>query len=145
MTTIRKELPIDRPAAEVWDAVRATGSPHVRLARGFVVDTVEEPGARVVTFANGAVARELLLDVDDGRRRLAYAVVDSPLGMTHHHATMEVVERTGGHGGDRCTLRWVVDVAPPEAAEVLGQMMDFGELAMFETLCSPRPADARRA
>lgn len=142
MTTIRKELRIDRPAAEVWDAVRATGLPHERLARGFVVDTVLEPDARLVTFANGAVARELLLDVDDDRRRLAYAVVDSPLGMAHHHATMDVVEDGGGRG---CTLVWVVDVAPPEAAGPLGQMMDAGELAMLETLRSLRPVDARRA
>jgi hypothetical protein len=31
--------------------------------------------ARIVTFANGTVARELLVDCDDARRRLVYAVI----------------------------------------------------------------------
>ena len=34
--------------------------------------------ARIVTFANGTVARELRVDCDDARRRLVYAVVIAP-------------------------------------------------------------------
>ena len=129
MTCIHKELLIDNSPADVWAAVRDTGAAHERLARGFVLDTTVEPGARLVTFANGAVARELIIDVDDERRRLAYAVVDSPLGMTHHHAVMEVVEDRDG-----TRLVWDVDVAPPAAAGPLGEMMEQGAIAMLRTL-----------
>ena len=52
-------------AADVWDALRDVGALHTRLAVGFVTDGRMEPGARVVTFANGVVARELIVAVDD--------------------------------------------------------------------------------
>jgi hypothetical protein len=132
MTSIHMEIQIDRPASEVWEAVSDVGAAHDRLARGFVVATrLEDSGAaRLVTFANGAVARELILDVDHERRRVAYAVVDSPLGMTYHHATMEVV----AHGERAARLVWVVDVAPAAAAGPLTEMMEDGASAMSRTL-----------
>jgi hypothetical protein len=40
------------------------GRPHTRFAPGFVTSATLEEGARVVTFANGVVARELIVDVD---------------------------------------------------------------------------------
>ena len=52
--------------------------PYTRLVPGFVVDTRLEDGARVVTFGNGLVARELIVDIDDGARELVWAVVGSP-------------------------------------------------------------------
>ena len=48
-----------------------------RLVPGFVVDcrleAEQNGGARIVTFADGRQARELLVDLDDARRRLVYA------------------------------------------------------------------------
>jgi hypothetical protein len=43
---------------------------HTRLVPGFVVDVRLEPGARVVTFGNGSVVTELIVDLDEGGRRL---------------------------------------------------------------------------
>ena len=60
---------------DVWDAVRDFGAVHTRLVPGFVLDARLEGDARIVTFANGTVARELLVDCDEARRRLVYAVV----------------------------------------------------------------------
>ena len=70
MATIRKEILIDAPSDRVWGAVRDVGAVHKRLAPGVVVDTRLEGGARVVTFGNGLVVRELIVDVDDEARRL---------------------------------------------------------------------------
>jgi hypothetical protein len=56
----------------VWEAVRDVGAVHTRLAPGFVVDTRLEADTRVVTFANGLVARELIVDIDDDARRLVF-------------------------------------------------------------------------
>ena len=78
MATIRKEALINASPETVWAAVRDVGAVHERLAPGFVVDTRLEPGARVVTFANGLVAREMIVDVDDQARRLVWAVA-SPI------------------------------------------------------------------
>ncbi len=73
MASIHKDIPIDAHPDEVWAAVRDFGAVHTRLAPGFVLDARLDGDARIVTFANGTVARELLVDCDDARRRLVYA------------------------------------------------------------------------
>jgi hypothetical protein len=39
MASVHKELLIEAPAGDVWNAVRDVGAVHTRLARQFVVDT----------------------------------------------------------------------------------------------------------
>jgi hypothetical protein len=128
VASIRKEILTAAAPEKVWDVIRDVGELHTRLVPGFVVDTRLEDGARVVTFANGLVARELIVDVDDAARRLAYAVVDGP--MSHHHATV-VVEPTGADGS---RVVWHADLLPHELAERIGSMMDAGAAAMQQAL-----------
>lgn len=129
MASIRKEIEIDAPAAAVWDAVRDVGRIHTRFVPGFVTDTKLEEGARIVSFANGLVVRELILDLDEDRRRLAYAVSGSEL-MSHHSASFEVVP----DGPERCRLVWIADFLPHEAAEPVGGMMAEGAAIMQAAL-----------
>jgi hypothetical protein len=131
MATIRKTIPSDRPAPEVWDALADTGAIHERLAQGFVTDTHLDGDLRTVTFEGGVVAQELLVSVEPDRRRLAYSVIESPLGMRHHHGTFQVVE-----DGDGSRLEWVVDLSPDSAAPTIESMMDLGCAAMQRTLSS---------
>ena len=84
MASIHKDIPLAASADDVWDAVRDFGALHTRLVPGFVLDTKLEGEARIVSFANGTVARELLVDCDDARRRLVYAVISERL--TQHSA-----------------------------------------------------------
>ena len=123
-------IPIASPAAAVWAAIADAGAVHERLARGFVVDTRLEGDSRVVTFENGLVIRELLVDLDDDGRRIAYAVVESPLGIRHYHASMEV----RADGDERSRLLWVADVAPDDAAPAVGEFMRLGVDAIRRTL-----------
>ena len=116
-------------AERVWDAVRDVGAVHERLAPGFVVDTRLEAGARVVTFANGLVARELIVDVDDEARRLAWAVVGSPR-LTHHNASMQVFD--DGDRGSRVV--WIADLLPNEIAGTIAAMIEEGLGTMKKTL-----------
>ena len=69
MASIHKDILIDASPNDVWDAVRDFGTLHTRLVPGFVTDTKLDGEARIVTFANGTVARELLVDCDEARRR----------------------------------------------------------------------------
>ena len=92
--TIRTETHIAAPPEQVWDAIRDVGAPHIRLAPGFVVDTRMEEGARIVTFASGLVAREVILGLDDTHRRLAYSAAGG--AVRHHAASMEVVADGAG-------------------------------------------------
>ena len=57
MATIHKEIEIERNKEFVWDAIRDVGAIHKRLVPGFVVDCKLEGDTRIVTFANGMVAR----------------------------------------------------------------------------------------
>ncbi len=129
MASIRKEIVIDAPADKIWDVVRDVGAVHRRMAPGFVVDTRLEEGARVVTFANGLVARELIVDVDDAARRLVWAVVGSPR-LTHHNASMQVF----ADGEHRGRVVWIADVLPNEVAGHIAGMMDGGLATMKKTL-----------
>ena len=128
MASITREIHLHHPADHVWDAVRDVGAVHDRLARGFVTGTTVEPGCRTVTFVNGAVARELIVGVDDERRRLAYAVVEG-LGAAHHQASFEVVDERDGTS----RLVWITDVLPDELAPILEGMVELGTEAITRT------------
>src|SRR6476659_2580398 len=128
MTSIHKEIPIDASAADVWAAVRDFGSPHRRLAPGFVLDARLDGEARIVTFANGTVARELLVDCDDARRRLVYAAISERV--KQHSASVQVL----ADGDARARLIWIVDVLPNEMAPYIDAQMDQAALAMQKAL-----------
>ena len=68
MASIRKEILIEARPEDIWDAVRDVGALHTRLVPGFVVDTKMEGDARIVTFGNGLVARELIVDIGEDAR-----------------------------------------------------------------------------
>jgi len=120
MTSIHKELVLGASPETVWDVVRDVGAVATRFAPGFVVDVQMQDGARVVTFANGMVARELIVDLDEAARRLAYAVRSERL--LHHNASFQVLE--GEAGG--CRLVWHADVLPDAAGPNLDAMMTQG-------------------
>jgi carbon monoxide dehydrogenase subunit G len=125
MATIRREIRTAARPEKVWEAVRDYGAVHERMAPGFVIDTkLEEGPARVVTFANGLVARELIVTVDDEARRLVYSVVGG--APTHHNASFQVLE--DGAGG--ATVIWIADLLPDAIAPRIAEMMDQGARAM---------------
>jgi carbon monoxide dehydrogenase subunit G len=128
MTTIRKNIDVDVPAAKVWDVVRDVGAVHTRLAPGFVVDTRLESDARVVTFANGLTVRELIVDVNEELRRVAYAAVGGSL--QHHNASFEVVALSA----TRTRLIWTTDALPSAAAESIRPLIEQGSSVIRETL-----------
>ena len=90
MSSIRKEILINASSQTVWDALRDVGALPTRLVPGFVTDTRLEPGARIVTFGNGRVVRELIVDLNERDRRLVWAVVDEPF--QHYNASAQVFD-----------------------------------------------------
>ncbi len=132
MASIRKEIAIDARPEDVWAAVRDVGAAH-RLFAGVLVDTRLEEGARVVTFANGLTVRELIVDVDDGARRLAYAAVGGRT--THHHASIQVL----AEGQGRSRVVWTTDLLPHDLAGPIAALVEQGAAAMKRTLEGRRP------
>jgi len=128
MASIHKEIVIEAVPETVWAAIRDVGAVHKRLAVGFVTDTRLDEDARVVTFANGMVVRELLVDIDDKDRRVAYAVVGEPF--KHHNASMQVF----AEGEDRTRLVWITDLLPNELVGTVGLLVEQGAGVMKRTL-----------
>ena len=124
MASIHKEILIDARPEDVWAAIRDVGAIHRRLAPGFVVDTRLDGDARIVTFGNGMVARELIVDVDAERRRVAWAVVGGRL--SHHNASAQVFAE--GDGATRFV--WIADFLPDDHAAVMAGMIEHGMTAM---------------
>src|SRR5260370_40760984 len=101
MASIHKDILIDATPDQVWDALRDFGALHTRLVPDFVLDTKLEGDARIVTFSNGTVAREVLVDCDDARRRLVYSIVSERL--KQHSASVQVF----AHGDTRSRGAWL--------------------------------------
>ena len=128
MASIRKDISIAAPAVEVWDAVRDFGAVHTRLAPGFVTDTRLDGDARIVTFANGNVARERFVGCDEQRQRLAYSIASER--MTQHCASFQVI----ADGATRCRVIWITDLLPNEIAPYIESQMELGIAAMRKRL-----------
>lgn len=128
MASIHIDRVIAASADRVWDAIRDVGALHTRLVPGFVVDTRLEDDARIVTFGNGMVARELLVDLDDARRRFAYSARGERFA--HHSASNQIFDE----GEGRCRFVWIADVLPDDLAPMVAGMMNEGADVLKATL-----------
>jgi len=128
MASIRREIRIATRPEKVWDAVRDIGNIHKRLVPGFVADCrMEGEDARIVTFGNGLVVKEIIVDLDDSSRRLCWAAKSER--MTHHNASMQIFA-----DGDGARAVWIADLLPNEVAPAIGAMIEQGMGAMKKTL-----------
>ena len=127
MASIVREFTLAAGAAQVWDALADFGALHTRLVPGFVTATELDGDTRIVTFANGSVARERLVALDARHRRLAYTIASDRL--KHHHASAQIF----ADGDDRCRFVWITDVLPDEIAPIIDGQMDAGMAAMKRT------------
>jgi carbon monoxide dehydrogenase subunit G len=128
MASIHKDILLEAHPDDVWAAVRDFGAVHQRLAPGFVREARIDGEGRIVTFANGTVARELLVDCDEPRRRLVYAVVSERV--KHYNASVQVT----ADGDRRTRLIWIVDVLPHAIAAYIDAQMEQAALAMQKAL-----------
>jgi carbon monoxide dehydrogenase subunit G len=128
MASIRQEIQVAASAEQIWDAVRDVGEIHHRLVPGFVTDCKLEGDARIVTFANGMVAREVIVDVDDAARRLVWSATGERL--THHNASLQVFAEDAAHS----QLVWIADLLPNKMEQPVSAMIAAGMQAMKKRL-----------
>ncbi|MEP6791243.1 MAG: SRPBCC family protein [Ramlibacter sp.] len=128
MASITREIKVAAAPEAVWQRVRNVGEAH-RLFAGVLTDCRMEEGARTVTFANGMVLRELILDVSDEHRRVAYAAVGGRT--THHNASLQVFAE---EGATRSRVVWTLDFLPDELAPAIGALVEAGSAAMKASL-----------
>ena len=115
MASICTEFVIEADAARVWKTVGNWENGPADMARGHVVSSRAEGPVRVVTFADGRVARERLVTLDDETRRIVYSVIGDTVRPDHDNAVMHIVE----DGQRRCRFVWSRDVLPDELAQPL--------------------------
>ena len=127
MATIIKEFLVAARPEKVWDALRDFHAVHERVAPGFLTAATPDGDDRILTFANGLVARERLLGHDEATRRIAYTIVEGRFG--YHHASAQVFPHDQGS-----RIVWITDILPDTLADSLSTMMQHGAEAMARTL-----------
>src|SRR5258708_29361791 len=127
MASIRKEVRIKAPPGQVWDSLRDVGALHTRLAPGFVVDTRMDGDARIVTFGNGMIVREEIVDVDDSTHRVVWAIVGGQF--LHYNGTAQIFPE--GAGVSRFV--WTADLLPNDLAGAVAGMMEEGSAVIKKT------------
>lgn len=128
MASIRKEIQTTASPQDAWAALRDIGALHTRLVPGFVVDTRLEAGERIVTFGNGMIVREPIIDINDELRRVAWAAIGGQLA--HYSASAQVMV----DANNSTRIVWIADLLPNEAAHAIEQMMEQGMAVMKSTL-----------
>ncbi|CAA0122803.1 Uncharacterised protein [Mycolicibacterium vanbaalenii] len=132
MASIHTEFPINVDAVRAWRVIGDWADGPVAMAPGYVVSSQAEGDVRVVTFANGTIARERLVARDDDARRIAYSVIGDSLRPAHDNAVMQVI----ADGDDRCRFVWSRDVLPDELAQPLREAMQEAGVVITRTLGS---------
>jgi len=127
MARVRKEVVTRAGPDQVWDAIRDIGALHTRLVPGFVTMTRLEPGARIVTFANGVTVREPIVTLDEAGRRLVWSV--KGLRATHYNSSVEVIA-----DGEATRVVWIADFLPDDLADEIDAAMQAGSQAMQAAL-----------
>jgi hypothetical protein len=138
MASIHKEFVIDARPEAVWAVLSDYGAVHERLAPGFVTDTRLSSDTRTVTFADGTIVLERLVDLDHEAMRVAYTVIGGSLHPSHHHASMQACPEAGG----RTRFVWHTDVLPDAMAIPIAESVEHGSAVIRRTLeavSSPRP------
>ena len=127
MSTIWWEEDLEVPAETAWALLRRVDLAH-ELFAPVLVDGRMEGGIRTVTFANGLVVRERIVDVDEARWRIAYTVLDGLF--EHHAASMQIVPvdaRT-------CRFVWITDFLPADKAAMVQPLVEQGSRALARNI-----------
>jgi carbon monoxide dehydrogenase subunit G len=127
MASIHEEVLVNASSAEVWDAMRDVGQIHVRLVPGFVTDCRLDGEVRTVTFGNGMVVREPIVDVDEKRRRVSWAAEGEQFA--HYNASLQVFDEAG-----KSRIVWISDFLPHALADTVGAMTKQALATMKQTL-----------
>jgi Polyketide cyclase / dehydrase and lipid transport len=126
MASIWWEETVETPADIAWQALRRTDQAH-RLFSPVLVDGNMEGDVREVTFSNGKIVQERIIDVDDQRRRLAYTVLNM---FEHHSASMQIVPVDE----ETCRFVWITDFLPAERRETVLPLVQQGARALAANL-----------
>jgi Polyketide cyclase / dehydrase and lipid transport len=127
MATIWWEEPVAVSADKAWAALRRVDRAH-ELFAPILVGGIIEDGIRTVTFANGLVARERIVTVDESRQRVVYSVLGDTF--EHHSASMQILPVDEAN----CRFLWISDFLPDERVGTVQPLVQQGALALVRNI-----------
>ncbi len=122
MALVVRETRLEAAAEKAWAMLRDVGA-AARAFPGVLVASRLEGDSRIVTFQNGSVVRERILEVDDARRLVAYSVVEARF--SQHHASMQIITE----GPDRSRFVWISEFLPHDFEPLVRVLVDQGTAA----------------
>ena len=111
MASLRQQIQIDRPAADVWRVVGRPELLHLWFP-GIVACTVDG-NTRVITTGTGVPMPEQIVTNDSLQHRFQYSI-RAPI-FRHHLGTIDVIEL----GDDSCLVVYSTDADPSVMALVI--------------------------
>ena len=116
MATGESGAKVARRPADVWAVVGRFDGVEEWMPG---IDACELEGD-VRTFQSmGMQARERLVSRDDAARTISYSLIEGPVPVEHHLATVTVTP-----DGDGSRLEWAYEVRPDELAAVFGPIYE---------------------
>lgn len=132
MATIYREIPLDRTAADVWAGIADLGA--VNQLIDFLGDVTVDGDVRRCSLGDAGELEELIVTVDHERQRLVYSIRQSPFGLTHHSASMQVVADEAGS-----RLVWTTDLLPDALAGALTEPVDAAAASIARHFAQEQP------
>jgi len=116
MASARAHIRIARSADDVW---KVAGDPDsiTGWMPGIESSSTDASGLRTVGLPGGRTITEQVHTKDDALRRLQYGIIDSPLPVTYHRATLDVIG-----DGDGAFVVYAVDVEPADLKPMFDQV-----------------------
>jgi carbon monoxide dehydrogenase subunit G len=128
MASIYREFEVGASPEKAWEAIRDAG--NINNVITFLGEVTLDGDYRTCHLGDEGRLNELIVSVDDERRRFVYSIRESPFGFSHHSASMQIVPNNGR--GSR--LIWVTDIKPDEAAPAVEDVLDAAVASIKETL-----------
>lgn len=133
MATVWWEIPIAVSAETAWAALRRVDLAHELFSPVLTAGTMDGD-IRTVTFANGLVARERVITVDEARKRVVYTVLGGVFD--HHSASMQItpIDEVS------CRFLWISDFLPDERAQMVAPLVEQGAAALAKNILTQQVA-----
>ncbi len=117
MATIHKQFKINAPIDQVWANISDLTNVHTLFS---MLDNTEIKGnTRTCRIQDGGELKELIISVDETKKRLVYAITESPFNFEFHCASWQVIP-----GNDGTIFEWYTDIKPDNLASTIKHVID---------------------
>ncbi|MGY1682183.1 SRPBCC family protein [Geodermatophilus sp. SYSU D01176] len=126
MATLRTDITIDRPAADVWSVVSDAG----RISAWFpaVLTSSASGNGRSCELQGGVPLEEEIVANDPALRRFQYRIVGGGVPAESHLGTVDVLELDDG----RSLVVYSTEITPDELAGTMGPAIEGGVRGLKE-------------